>query len=101
MGKSTAFIGVYSMQFEFGPISEASIGNVGRHPATRGWVDHVVTPVMGFALMAAEDALDRYFVMWFEEPRGQPGGARDHPHSVQSRAADGQSCPGPLALVPA
>jgi hypothetical protein len=67
MGKSTAFIGVYSLQFEFGPLSEASIGNVGRHPATRGWVDHVVTPVMGFALMAAEDALDRYFVMWFEE----------------------------------
>ena len=39
----------------------------GRHPATRGWVDHVVTPVMGFALMAAEDALDRYFVLWFEQ----------------------------------
>jgi hypothetical protein len=67
MGKSTAFIGVYSLQFEFGPLSEASIGNVGRHPATRGWVDHVVTPVMGFALMAAEDALDRYFVLWFED----------------------------------
>ena len=67
MAKSTAFIGVYSVQFEVGPLSEASIGNVGRHPATRGWVDHVVTPVMGFALMAAEDALDRYFVMWFED----------------------------------
>jgi hypothetical protein len=67
MGKSAAFIGVYSVQFEFGPLSEASIGNVGRHPATRGWVDHVVTPVMGFALMAAEDALDRYFVLWFED----------------------------------
>jgi hypothetical protein len=67
MGKSTAFIGVYSLQFEFGPLSEASIGNVGRHPASRGWVDHVVTPVMGFALMAAEDALDRYFVIWFED----------------------------------
>jgi hypothetical protein len=66
MGKSAAFISVYSVQFEFGPLSEASIGNVGRHPATRGWVDHVVTPVMGFALMAAEDALDRYFVLWFE-----------------------------------
>ena len=66
MAKSTAFIGVYSVQFEVGPLSEASIGNVGRHPATRGWVDHVVTPVMGFGLMAAEDALDRYFVMWFE-----------------------------------
>jgi len=67
MAKSTAFIGVYSLQFEFGPLSEASIGNVGRHPATRGWVDHVVTPVMGFALMAGEDALDRYVVMWFEQ----------------------------------
>lgn len=67
MGKSAAFIGVYSVQFEFGPLSEASIGNVGMHPATRGWVDHVVTPVMGFALMAAEDALDRYVVLLFED----------------------------------
>ena len=66
MGKSAAFIGVYSLQFEFGPLSEASIGNVGRTPASRGWVDHVVTPVMGFALMAAEDALDRYVVLLFE-----------------------------------
>ncbi len=101
MGKSAAFIGVYSVQFEFGPISEASIGNVGRHPATRGWVDHVVTPVMGFALMAAEDALDRYFVLWFEQHVDNRAARATIRAAVQSRAADGQSGAGPLAVVPA
>ena len=67
MGKSAAWIAGYSLQFEFGPLSEASIGNVGITPDTRGWVDHVVTPVVGFGLMAAEDALDRYLVLWFED----------------------------------
>jgi hypothetical protein len=33
---------------------------------TTGWVDHVVTPAGAFAFMVAEDALDRYFVEWFE-----------------------------------
>lgn len=56
----------YSLQFEFGPLSEASIGNVGLRPQTTGWVDHVVTPVGAFGLIVAEDALDRYFVKWVE-----------------------------------
>lgn len=56
----------YSLQFEFGPFSEASIGNVGRRRETTGWVDHVVTPVGAFGLIVAEDALDRYFVKWAE-----------------------------------
>ena len=51
MGKSAAWITGYSLQFEFGPISEASIGNVGMTPDRRGWVDHVVTPVVGFGLI--------------------------------------------------
>ena len=57
---------VYSLQFEIGPISEAFIGNVGLHPNTIGWVDYVVTPVGGMGIAAAEDALDRYFLEWFE-----------------------------------
>jgi hypothetical protein len=57
---------VYSVQFEFGPLSEASIGNVGLDRTTSGWVDHVVTPVAGLGLMIAEDALDQFFVRWFE-----------------------------------
>ena len=56
----------YSLQFEIGPLSEASIGNVGLRPETTGWVDHVVTPVGAFGLIIAEDALDRYFVRWIE-----------------------------------
>ena len=58
---------LYSVQFEIGPISEASIGNVGLHPGTVGWVDYVVTPVGGMAILVAEDALDLFFVRWVEE----------------------------------
>jgi hypothetical protein len=64
--QSTAWIAAYSLQFEFGPLSEASIGNVGMQPETTGWVDHVVTPVGAFGLIVAEDALDRFLVKWIE-----------------------------------
>lgn len=64
--KATAFSAFYSLQFEIGPLSEASIGNVGLRPETVGWVDHVVTPIGGFGFMIAEEALDRYVVRWIE-----------------------------------
>lgn len=64
--RATAFSALYSLQFEFGPLSEASIGNVGMDPKTSGWVDHAVTPAGAFVLMVAEDALDHYFVAWVE-----------------------------------
>jgi hypothetical protein len=57
---------IYSVQFEVGPFSEASVGNVGLRAETIGWVDYAVTPVGGFGLMVAEDALDRFFLAWFE-----------------------------------
>jgi len=66
-GKAMVWSAVYSLQFEIGPLSEASIGNVGMRPQTTGWVDHVVTPVGAFGLIVAEDALDRFFVKWVEE----------------------------------
>lgn len=66
-GRATAWSAVYSLQFEIGPLSEASIGNVGMRPETTGWVDHLVTPVGAFGLIVAEDALDRFFVKWVEE----------------------------------
>ena len=69
-GWSAAFIARYSLQFELGPLSEASIGNVGLRPETTGWVDHVVTPAGGFGLLVAEDALDRFFVEWVERRTG-------------------------------
>lgn len=61
-GIAAAWAAGYSVQFEFGPLSEASIGNVGRDPRTTGWVDHVVTPAGAFAMTVAEDALDRYLI---------------------------------------
>lgn len=35
-GRATAWAAVYSLQFEIGPLSEASIGNVGLRPETTG-----------------------------------------------------------------
>jgi hypothetical protein len=64
--RAAAFSGIYSVQFEIGPLSEASIGNVGLRPETAGWVDYVVTPAGAFGFMIAEDALDRYVVRWLE-----------------------------------
>jgi hypothetical protein len=65
-GRATAWAAAYSLQFEIGPLSEASIGNVGMRPETTGWVDHVVTPLGAFGLMVAEDALDRFVTEWVE-----------------------------------
>ena len=65
-GRALAWSAVYSLQFEIGPLSEASIGNVGMRPETTGWVDHVVTPTGAFGWIVAEDVLDRFFVRWVE-----------------------------------
>jgi hypothetical protein len=69
-GRATAWAAAYSVQFEFGPFSEASIGNVGLRPGTTGWVDHVVTPAGALAFMVAEDALDRYLILRIESWTG-------------------------------
>jgi hypothetical protein len=65
-GRAAAFAAAYSFQFEVGPISEASIGNVGLRPQTTGWVDYVVTPTGAFGLVIAEDLLDKFLVQWTE-----------------------------------
>lgn len=65
-GRAMAWSVAYSLQFEIGPLSEASIGNVGLRPETTGWVDHVVTPSGALGWILAEDALDRYVVRWVE-----------------------------------
>ncbi len=64
--KAMAWTAAYSTQFEIGPISEASIGNVGLHPPTMAVVDLVVTPVGGFAEMLLEDYLDKRFISRWE-----------------------------------
>ena len=68
--RGTAWAAWYSLQFEIGPLSEASIGNVGMRPETAGWVDHVVTPVGALGFMVAEDALDRYLITRIESWTG-------------------------------
>jgi len=60
-----------STQFELGPLSEASLGNVGLKPTKTtqhpmGYVDLVVTPVMGTAWVVGEDLLDRYVISQIE-----------------------------------
>jgi hypothetical protein len=63
--KALAWSAAYSTQFELGPISEASIGNVGKVPPTMAVVDLVVTPVGGFGLILLEDWVDkRYIAKW-------------------------------------
>ncbi len=62
---------VWSTQFEVGPLSEASIGNVGLYdregPNRMGWVDLVVTPTAGTGVMIGEDIIDKYILRkWLE-----------------------------------
>ena len=64
--KAMAWSAVYSTQFELGPYSEATIGNVGRTPGTMGYVDLVMTPTGGFGMMVAEDAFDQFVVARLE-----------------------------------
>lgn len=69
----------YSTQFEIGPISETSIFDQGgytyplgchgndvacektaKYTNNTGWVDFIITPVVGSMLLVGEDAMDRY-----------------------------------------
>jgi hypothetical protein len=63
---ATAWATAYSLQFEFGPVSEASIGNVGLRPHGTGWTDHIMTPLGGLGWMVAEDSVDRYVIAKLE-----------------------------------
>lgn len=66
---------VWSTQFEFGPLSEASLGNVGirekRGRSTMAYVDLVVTPTLGTGVLIAEDVIDKYILKNRLEKRSQ------------------------------
>ena len=64
--RGAAYSYVYSALFEIGPMSEASIGNIQAYYPQQGFVDHVVTPVIGLGWSIAEDALDQYFIRYVE-----------------------------------
>ncbi|HMS38976.1 MAG TPA: hypothetical protein PKE69_02030 [Pyrinomonadaceae bacterium] len=63
---------IYSIQFEMGPISEATIGNVGMRKkngySTMAWVDLVVTPTVGTVWLIIEDFFEKYVLKnWLEK----------------------------------
>lgn len=65
--RAMAYAAVFSLEFEIGPVSEASIGNVqDAVPGKNGIVDWVITPTVGFLWMIGEDALDQYVVKKLE-----------------------------------
>jgi hypothetical protein len=64
--RGTAFAWGLSEMFEIGPLSEASIGHIQKDFPQQGFVDHVVTPVVGLGWTIAEDAIDRYLVKRIE-----------------------------------
>jgi hypothetical protein len=78
--KATAWSAVYSAQFEIGPVSEASIRKLGsyeyrncstcKRTTGMGYVDFVITPVLGLGWMMAEDAGDRFLVRRYEQRHG-------------------------------
>lgn len=70
--RATAFSAVYSAQFEVGPLSEASIGQVQKYYPQHGFVDHVVTPIIGSAWMIGEDAIDKHLIKPLERRISNP-----------------------------
>jgi hypothetical protein len=62
---------VVSAQFELGPFSEASLGNVGMRPSETSphplsYVDIIVTPALGTVWLIGEDVLDQYLIRKIE-----------------------------------
>lgn len=69
--KALAWSTAWSTQFEFGPVSEATIGNVGLREknghSTMAWTDLVLTPTVGTAFVIQEDIVDKYLLRnWIE-----------------------------------
>lgn len=70
--RATAYSWAYSTLFEIGPLSEASIGKIQSRYPQQGFVDHVVTPVIGLGWMISEDALDKYVIQRLEQRYANP-----------------------------
>jgi len=65
--KAMAWTAAYSTQYELGPVSEASLGNVGKKSPTMAVVDLVMTPVGGLTWMLIEDYVDKRFISRWEQ----------------------------------
>lgn len=55
----------WSTNWEIGPISQSSVGNVGLY-GHMGYVDMVITPTVGTGWLLTEEALDRYLIRHIE-----------------------------------
>lgn len=66
--RAVGWAAFHSAQFELGPVSDASIGNVGKRKGTMVFVDLVMAPVAGLGWMIGEDALDHFVVERLERP---------------------------------
>lgn len=64
--KAFAWSAASSTQFELGPLSQAAIGNVGKARKLT-YVDLVITPTVGTALLISEDALDLHVIRRIED----------------------------------
>jgi hypothetical protein len=69
--KAAGFALLFSTQWEIGPLSEASLGNIGLKPYEgsphpMAWVDMVITPSVGTAWLVGEDMLDRFVICKLE-----------------------------------
>lgn len=67
--KAMAWSAAWSTQFEIGPISQASIGNVGLK-GKQTYIDIVITPTVGTTWLIGEDALDRFVMKRIERGTG-------------------------------
>jgi hypothetical protein len=63
--KALAWAAVWSTQFEIGPVSQASLGNVGLY-GKQTYVDIVMTPTAGIGLLVLEDLIDQKFIRAIE-----------------------------------
>jgi hypothetical protein len=70
--RGMAFAYVYSVQFEIGPMSEASLGHIQSYYPQVGFVDHVITPTVGMGWAVAEDAVDREIIQRIEMRYSNP-----------------------------
>jgi hypothetical protein len=67
LGRALIFTSICSIQYEMGPMSEASIGNVGLNPDDLGWNDYIWTPIGGVLWTMAEDGIDKYALTWIDK----------------------------------
>ena len=70
--RALVWSGIYSANYELGPLGDGAIGNVGMQPGTKGAVDLVMTPTVGLGWMIAEDALDKLLILPIERKVKSP-----------------------------